>query len=107
MNHPQLNEILGQVKQSLINPYQEQLEAIILYGSQARKEAYIDSDIDILVVLKPNINPYQEIDRTGDIIATISLNYDVVLSRHFVSLEKFNHGNNPFLQNVKQEGILI
>ncbi|WP_241537563.1 nucleotidyltransferase domain-containing protein [Cyanobacterium aponinum] len=87
--------------------YQEQLDKIILYGSQARKDALIDSDIDILVVLKANINPYQEIDRTGDIIAQISLNYDVVLSRHFVSLEQFNYGHNPFLQNVKKEGIVI
>ncbi|BAQ64316.1 nucleotidyltransferase domain-containing protein [Geminocystis sp. NIES-3709] len=79
MRHPQLKEILSQIKKSLINLYREQLEQIILYGSQARKDAQIDSDIDILVVLKTNINPYQEIDRTGDIIAKISLDYDVVL----------------------------
>lgn len=107
MIHPQLKEILSQVKQSLISLYQEQLDKIILYGSQARKDAQIDSDIDVLVVLKVQINPYKEIDRTGDIIAQISLDYDVVLSRHFISLEQFNHDHNPFLQNVKKEGIVI
>lgn len=107
MIHPQLKEILSQVKQSLISLYQEQLDKIILYGSQARKDAQIDSDIDVLVVLKAQINPYKEIDRTGDIIAKISLDYDVVLSRHFISLEQFNHNHNPFLQNVKKEGIVI
>ncbi len=107
MIHPQLKEIMSQVKQSLIDLYHEQLDKIILYGSQARKDAQIYSDIDILVVLKVNINPYQEIDRTGDIIAKISLDYDVVLSRHFISLEKFNQDKNPFLQNVKKEGIVI
>lgn len=107
MRHPKLKQILNQVKLSFMSLYQEQLDKIILYGSQARKDALIDSDIDILVVLKANINPYQEIDRTGDIIAQISLNYDVVLSRHFVSLEQFNYGHNPFLQNVKKEGIVI
>jgi len=107
MRHPQLKEILSQVKLSLISVYQEQLEKIILYGSQARKDADIDSDIDILVVLKSDINPYKEIDKTGDIIAKISLDYDVVLSRHFISSEQFNYGNNLFLQNVKKEGILV
>ncbi|MGY6529658.1 MAG: nucleotidyltransferase domain-containing protein [Cyanobacterium sp.] len=107
MIHPQLKEILSQVKESLISLYQEQLDKIILYGSQARKDAQIDSDIDVLVILKAQINPYQEIDRTGDIIAKISLDYDVVLSRHFISLEQFNRSHNPFLQNVKKEGIVI
>ena len=107
MTHPQLKEILNQVKLSLISLYQEQLDKIILYGSQARKDAQIDSDIDILVVLKTEINPYKEIDKTGDIIAKISLDYEVVLSRHFISLEQFNDGHNPFLQNVKKEGILV
>ncbi|MGI0480737.1 nucleotidyltransferase domain-containing protein [Geminocystis sp. CENA526] len=107
MIHPHLKDILNQVKKSLTNLYREQLDKIILYGSQARQDAQIDSDIDILVVLRDNINPYEEIDKTGNIIAQISLDYDVVLSRHFVSLEKFNHGNNPFLQNIKKEGIVI
>ncbi|WP_413174460.1 nucleotidyltransferase domain-containing protein [Anabaena azotica] len=35
--------------------YQNQLEAIILYGSQAREDAKEFSDIDILVVLKSEI----------------------------------------------------
>ena len=87
--------------------YQDQLEAIILYGSQARKDAKEFSDIDILVILKSEINPYHEIDTTSQIISQICLEYDVVISRHFISSEKFNKENNPFLYNVKKEGIMI
>ncbi|MTF38574.1 nucleotidyltransferase domain-containing protein [Cyanobacterium aponinum] len=107
MIHPQLEEIISKLKQSFINLYNTKLDKIILYGSQGRKDAQIDSDIDILVVLKGNIDPYKEIDRTGDIIHQISLDYDVVLSRHFISSDKFNHNNNPFLHNVKKEGIIL
>ncbi|WP_324282272.1 nucleotidyltransferase domain-containing protein [Cyanobacterium aponinum UTEX 3222] len=107
MIHPQLEEIISKLKQSFINLYNTKLDKIILYGSQGRKDAQIDSDIDILVVLKDNIDPYKEIDRTGDIIYQISLDYDVVLSRHFISSDKFNHNNNPFLHNVKKEGIIL
>lgn len=107
MQHPKLEKILSQVKESLINLYQDQLQSIILYGSQARKDAQEFSDIDILVILKSQINPYLEINKTSEIIAEICLNYDVVISRHFISSDKFEHTNTPFIHNVKKEGIII
>ena len=78
-----------------------------MYGSQAREDATEYSDIDILVVLKSTINPYDEIDKTSEIIADLCLEYDVVISRHFISSEKFNNQNTPFIYNVKKEGIMI
>jgi uncharacterized protein len=105
MRHPKLELILKQIKQYFCSYYQEQLEAIILYGSQARQDAKEDSDIDILVVLKSSINPYQEINKTSNFIAELCLKYDVVISRHFISSEKFKTNNNSFLYNVHREGI--
>jgi predicted nucleotidyltransferase len=107
MNRPQLQIILHKVKQSLSKFYPDQLEKIILYGSQAREDATEYSDIDILVVLKSAINPYDEIDKTSEIIADLCLEYDVVISRHFISSEKFENQNTPFIYNVKKEGIII
>ncbi len=105
MKHPKLELILNQIKQYFCSIYQEQLEAIILYGSQARSDAKEDSDIDILVVVKSAINPYQEIDKSSDFITKLCLQYDVVISRHFVSSAKFKVNNTPFIYNVRKEGI--
>lgn len=107
MQHPQLKQILQEVKAHLVSQYHEQLEAIILYGSQARADSHQFSDIDILVVLNAPINPYHEIDNTGQFIAHTSLKYDVVISRHFISSEKFKTSDSPFLHNVKAEGIQL
>ncbi|TAE58649.1 MAG: nucleotidyltransferase domain-containing protein [Nostocales cyanobacterium] len=107
MEKSHLNLILQEIKQSLCNLYQDQLEAIILYGSQAREDAKEFSDIDILVVLKSEINPYHEIDRTSQIISAICLNHDIVISRHFISSTKFENENTPFNYNVKKEGIFL
>lgn len=107
MKQSQLNLILKEVKQSLQKLYEDQLSAIILYGSQAREEAKEFSDIDILVVLKSEINPYHEIDKTSQIISEICLNHDVVISRHFISSAKFEKENTPFNYNVKKEGIFL
>jgi len=107
MQHSQLKPILQKVKDYLASQYHEQLSSIILYGSQARADSHEFSDIDLLIVLDGAINPYQEIDRTSQFIAQTSLEHDVVISRHFISLEKFKTQSNPFLQNVKVEGVQI
>jgi predicted nucleotidyltransferase len=107
MKHSQLKPILQKLKQSLVALYQDKLEAIILYGSQARGDAKEFSDIDILVILKQQINYYKEIDKTSDIIYHICQEYDVLISRHFISAEQFKNTNNPFIQNVKKEGITL
>jgi len=107
MNYSQLKPILQKLKQSLFGLYQDKLEAIILYGSQARGDAKEFSDIDLLVILKSNINPYQEIDNTSKIISQICLDYNVVISRHFISLDKYKNSKTPFIYNVEKEGIII
>lgn len=107
MKHPNLQKILEIIKDYLTSQYQDQLKAIILYGSQAREDSHEFSDIDLLIVLDGAINPYQEIDRTSDFIAQISLEHDIVISRHFISQQKFQSYDNPFLHNIKQEGIQL
>ena len=107
MVNPQLAVILEKVKSKFQEYYQDQLASLILYGSQARGDAKQDSDIDLLVVLRNVINPYQEIDKTGDFIVDLCLDYDVVISRHFISLDAFQTQDSPFLANVKREGVLL
>jgi hypothetical protein len=51
----QIPTIITKTQQGLKKIYGEQLEKIILFGSQARGDARPDSDIDILIVLK---NPF-------------------------------------------------
>ena len=105
MKHPELALILEKVKLFFSSLYQERLQGIVLYGSQAREDSRADSDIDLLVVLNDPVNPYQEIDKTSQFIANLCLEFDVVISRHFISTEKFQTANNPFLSNIRKEGM--
>lgn len=107
MQNKKLKIILDRVKQELIDYYQDVLESVILYGSQARGDAKEDSDIDLLVILKSLVHPYEEMDKTTDFIAQICLDYDVVISWQFMSLDKFKNQDSPFLANVKREGVLV
>jgi predicted nucleotidyltransferase len=63
MKNQNLDRIIALVKQWFSEQYQENLEELILYGSQARGDARESSDIDVLVVLKKTFNYREEIDR--------------------------------------------
>jgi len=107
MKNLRLAIVLQKIKDYFNLLYQGSLQAIVLYGSQARGDEREDSDIDILVVLSGAVNPYREIDRTSEFIAQLCLDYNVVISRHFISAEKFQRSDNPFLYNVRQEGVTL
>ncbi|MBC6424581.1 MAG: nucleotidyltransferase domain-containing protein [Hormoscilla sp. SP12CHS1] len=51
-----MKTILTKIDRGLVKIYGERLDKIILYGFQARGDARLDSDIDILIVLKQSFS---------------------------------------------------
>ena len=102
-----VNAILKELRRQLQILYGPQLVRMVLYGSQARGDAEAGSDLDVLVVLKGPVRPGEEIARTSDLIASLSLEHGVVISRSFVSEDRFEHEQSPFLLNVRREGVTV
>jgi uncharacterized protein len=103
----QMEAILRALHREMAHVLGDRLEQILLFGSQARGEARPDSDIDILVVVRGEYDYADLIHRTSPIIAALSLRYDVVISRAFVSRERYEREQSPFLLNVRREGVAI
>ncbi len=99
--------VLEDLRQRLAELYGTRLERLLLFGSQARGDAEEGSDVDVLVVLHGEVQPGQEIRRTGRIVAELSLANDLVISCAFVSSKRFMREQSPFLLNVRREGIAI
>ncbi|MEG4807876.1 nucleotidyltransferase domain-containing protein [Microcoleus sp. F8-D3] len=102
-----LKNILMQLRSHFEQLYGDRLTQMVLYGSQARGDARPDSDIDILVVLKGQVNPGEEIKRTSHIRADLSLQNDEVISCLFMDEQRFIHYNGPLLRNIRKEGIAL
>ena len=102
-----IRAIVEEFKTRIEDLYGRRLSKLILYGSQARGEAADDSDIDLLVVLKGDVAPGEEIDRMIDVIAELNLKYGVLLSVYPVSEEEFSGVNSPLFLNARREGLEI
>lgn len=103
----QLQTIITKTQQGLKKLYGEQLDKIVLFGSQARGDARPDSDIDLLIVLKNSFNYSQESERISIFIADLCLEYNVLISCAFATDEQFSQHNNGFFRNIRLEGLAI
>lgn len=108
MVHPQLQEILLRLKRRMAELYGGRLVSLVLFGSQARRDAQPDSDIDVLVVLDDEVNPCDEVLRTSGFVAELCLEYSAVISCIFVSRQEYEQKQNAyFYRNVHRDGVLI
>jgi predicted nucleotidyltransferase len=107
MPEAQLAEILQSLRLGLAQALGDQLESVILFGSQARGEARADSDIDVLVIVRDEADYGELIQRTSALVSNLSLEYGVVISRAFASKARFDRERSPFFLNVRREGVAV
>ena len=107
MEQKQLRRILRALRKELNTALGKRVEKIILYGSQARGDAWNDSDIDVLVVLKDDFKYGVMLRKTSKIVAKLSLENDVVSSRAFASRQQYEQSKMPFLMNIRRDGIAL
>ena len=99
--------LLRELKGALDELYGERLARLVLYGSFARGDATDVSDIDVLVVLRGEVDKMREIDQLVDHTYPMLLKYGELISAHPVSEWEYRERRTPFLMNVRREGVLV
>ena len=84
----------------------DEISQIILYGSKARGDALAHSDIDLLIVMLSD--SWAVRNQISQIASRVSLQFNLLLSSHVVSVETWQEMTKAplsFYKNVFQEGI--
>ena len=102
-----LAPVLQQLRAGLEAQYGDRLDRVLLYGSQARGDAGPESDVDVLVVLEGTVDPLTEIHRNSELVADLSLEYDLVISCVYMSANELAEGDDPFLRNVRRDALPV
>jgi predicted nucleotidyltransferase len=96
---------MKKLRKGLVGVYGDELKVIYVYGSYARGEAQPDSDIDVMIVLSNYESYGKEIDRTGELVSELSLEYGISVSRVIMKELQWKNSDMPLLSNIRMEGV--
>ena len=105
-----IDEITKEVVDAVLELLKDKVYKIVLYGSYARGDFTIGSDIDIMILVKSSkeeVSSYNTM--ISKIASRLSLKNDIDISLIIRDRETYEHRLRilPFYQNVEGEGIAL
>lgn len=101
-------KVYMELVKGILELIEERVVRIVLYGSVARGTSTEESDVDIALLIRGNLDKDTE-DKLSDIVVDMNLKYDKVFSVIDIDYDKFQKWEKvmPFYQNVNREGIVL
>lgn len=106
----ELQKVTQSVVQASVELMSDKIRKIILYGSYARGDFDLESDIDIMIILNCSQEEVREYRKEVSKIASrISLANDIEVSLLLIDTQSYEERLNilPFYQNVQREGVAL
>ena len=100
-------QIPQKCKRILEEHYGPSLEGVLLYGSVARGQGQIGSDIDLLVLLKESFDYSQELRQIVELLYPVQLESEYLISAKPAALDAFEDGTLQLYRNAKRQGVLV
>lgn len=97
---------LAELHRRLAAHYGDRLVRAVLFGSHARGEATEGSDVDVLVVLRGEVDSWAEGEPLSEIEVDLMFEYGPVLSIVVVDEEIWQRGW-AFIRNVQEDGVAL
>ena len=101
------SEVLRQCKVILERSYRSRFKRLILYGSVARNQAGLDSDIDLLVLLSPPFDYFRELRKIIELLYPVQLESERLISAKPAPWDDFERGVIRLYRIVKREGVEV
>ena len=101
------DELLKRIRSALEDAFSERLEGVILYGSEARGEAEPDSDIDLLVLLRPMLSFGEDLKTCIHALYPLVLELDRPIDSMPVDATVYEAQEFSLYRNAKREGVPV
>ena len=103
----QANEVIKECKKALEKYYGSRFKGLVLYGSTARGQASLTSDIDLLVLLGNPFDYFFELRQIIDLLYPIQLESEQLISAKPTPLDEFETGSIQLYRTAQKEGIRV
>jgi predicted nucleotidyltransferase len=99
--NPRKIEIINELKSKLLDRFPENLNEVILFGSQLSDQFTTESDFDILIVVK-GVRDWKLEREISDICYDIELKHNIITDTHVLSESELNspRGRQPIYLNA-------
>lgn len=102
---PKIQRLLAELKKGLTELYGVRLKAVYLYGSYARGDYDVNSDLDVMIVLDHYTSYWDELVYSAELASNVSLEHNVAISRMIMTEEQWKKSDLPVLRNIRAEGV--
>lgn len=110
LTNQEVKKVVAELCNSVASLFPQNKIEAILFGSYARGDAELGSDIDVLILVDASRQDISARNwQVGDLAAELLLDYGIVVSPIVENRDYFNRnmGILPFYRNVDREGVRI
>lgn len=107
LNRGKVEAALADLKAGLLALYGNNLRHLVLYGSYARGLARPGSDLDVAAVLDDFERPWPVIERTGPLVAELSLKHGITISLIPVRKSDWDRQQTLLAKSLHREGVEV
>ena len=102
-------EMFDDIVKAILSVMGDDAVKIILYGSVARGDNTLESDVDIAVLTRGDYDRKGMIDKLSDVIHPLNWRYDTLITVITINEDHFNKWlfDLPFYYNIDGEGIIL
>lgn len=105
-----LKEIIRIMADTYYRVFGNAIDQILLYGSYARGDNTVDSDIDLVAIVRGERQTLQnKLKRVWDVSADLELQYGVIISPTVIPYDEYIRYKEdvPYYRNIQKEGVNI
>lgn len=106
----ELKEIIRIMADTYCQIFGDAIEQILLYGSYARGDNTVDSDIDLVAIVRGDRQILQnKLKQVWDVSSDLELQYDVIISPTVIPYDEYIKYKEdvPYYRNIQKEGVNI